>query len=98
VTMSDDNKYEVLKEEERSIEDSVARTSDRDFIVEGSEDVETMWIFSLWALVPVFHTKTCWPATRKKGSLRSPFFITHKYDYFGFVFDTLYMYVICGGL
>jgi hypothetical protein len=46
VTMSDDNKYEVLKEEERSMEDSVARTSDRDFIVEGSEDVDNVCGYS----------------------------------------------------
>jgi hypothetical protein len=49
VTMSDDNKYEVLKEEERSMEDSVARTSDRDFIVEGSEDVDDVDILTLGA-------------------------------------------------
>jgi len=51
VTMSDDNKYkyEVLKEEERSMEDSVARTSDRDFIVEGSEDVGDVDILTLGA-------------------------------------------------
>ena len=47
--MSDDNKYEVLKEEERSMEDSVARTSDRDFIVEGSEDVGDVDILTLGA-------------------------------------------------
>ena len=49
MTMSDDNKYEVLKEEERSMEDSVARTSDCDFIVEGSEDVGDVDILTLGA-------------------------------------------------
>jgi hypothetical protein len=55
VTMSDDNKYEVLKEEERSKEDSVARTSDRDFIVEGSEDVGDVDILTLGAGARVPH-------------------------------------------
>ena len=60
MTMSDDNKYEVLKEEERSMEDSVARTSDRDFIVEGSEDVGDVDILTLGAgaRVPIFNTST----------------------------------------
>jgi hypothetical protein len=58
VTMSDDNKYEVLKEEERSMEDSVARTSDRDFIFEGSEDVDDVDILTLGAgaRVPRFYS------------------------------------------
>ena len=56
MTMSDDNKYEVLKEEERSMVDSVARTSDRDFIVEGSEDVDDVDILTLGAgaRVPIY--------------------------------------------
>jgi hypothetical protein len=58
--MSDDNKYEVLKEEERSIEDSVVRTSDRDFIEDGSEDVGDVDILTLGAgaRVPIFNTST----------------------------------------